>query len=75
MTIDSCNCTYKMLHNYFYVQEKDDKSADDEEASPNVTPKWLAGNVTAIHLQTEEEEKAEEESQGKNLIKNNSTCH
>lgn len=53
-----------MLNSLF--QEKEDKAADDEEASPNVTPKWNAGQVTAIHLQTEEEERAEEESQGNN---------
>lgn len=47
------------------IQDKEDKGTDEEEASPNVTPKWLAGQVTAIHLQTDEEEKAEEESQGR----------
>ena len=46
------------------VQEKEDKG-EEEEQSANIIPKWKAGQVTAIHLQTEEdmeEETKEEES-------------
>lgn len=42
-------------------QEKEDKG-DDEEPSANIVPKWKAGQVTAIHLKTEEDMEEEEEA-------------
>lgn len=45
----------------FWLKEKEDKG-DDEEPSANIVPKWKAGQVTAIHLKTEEDMEEEEEA-------------
>jgi hypothetical protein len=41
------------------LKEKEDKG-DDEEPSANIIPKWKAGQVTPIHLKTEEDVEEEE---------------
>ena len=45
------------------LQEKEDKGGDEEEPSANIVPKWKAGQVTAIHLQSEEEEEQDKQEE------------
>lgn len=48
---------------YVGVEQPDDK-AEEEEAAPNLIPKWRAGDITEIKLEPEEDDLAAEEAVG-----------